>query len=110
MQNKQNQSSVRDSSIELLRILAMIMIVLCHFATHGDFSFDTNVLSIPRLWWNFIEMGGNLGVNIFVLISGYFLVSSNGKVFNLPRILKFWGQVFVYSIAIYLIFLWYWCI
>ena len=104
MLQNQKQLNVRNSSIELLRIIAMIMIVSCHFATHGGFSFDVKNLSIPRLWWNFIEMGGDLGVDIFVLISGYFLVASNGKVFNLNRILKFWGQVFVYSIAIYFVF------
>ena len=91
----------RNSSIELLRIIAMIMIVFCHFATHGGFSFDINYVSIPRLWWNFIEMGGNLGVDLFVLISGYFLVASNGKLFNLKRVIRFWGQVFVYSVVIY---------
>lgn len=104
MLQDQTQIKVRNSSMELLRIIAMIMIVLCHFATHGRFSFDINSLSIPRLWWSFIETGGNLGVDIFVLISGYFLVESNDKVFNLKRVLKFWGQVFVYSIAIYFIF------
>ena len=104
MPHNQKELKVRNSSIELLRIIAMIMIVSCHFATHGGFSFDTKSLPIPRLWWNFIEMGGNLGVDIFVLISGYFLVTSSGKMFNLKRILKFWGQVFVYSIAIYFVF------
>jgi len=104
MLQNQKQLKFRNSSIELLRIIAMIMIVSCHFATHGGFSFAGNFLSIPRLWWNFIEMGGNLGVDIFVLISGYFLVASNGKVFNINRILKFWGQVFVYSIVIYFVF------
>lgn len=104
MLQNQKPIKVRDSSIELLRIIAMIMIVSCHFASHGGFSFDIKSLSAPRLWWNFIEMGGDLGVDIFVLISGYFLVTSKGNVFNLNRILKFWGQVFVYSIAIYFIF------
>lgn len=93
----------RNSSIELLRIISMVMIVSCHFATHGGFAFDANMISIPRLWWNVIEMGGNFGVDVFVLISGYFLVASRGG-FNLKRILKFWGQVFIYSIAIYIIF------
>lgn len=102
MSQNQKQQNVRNSSIELLRIIAMVMIVLCHFATHGGFSFDTSALSVPQLWWNFIEMGGNLGVNIFVLISGYFLVTSS-KTFDLKRILKFLGQVFLYSVSIYLI-------
>lgn len=104
MAQHQKQLKVRNSSIELLRIISMIMIVLCHFATHGGFSFNVKSLSIPRLWWNFIEMGGNFGVDVFVLISGYFLVTSRGKVFDLKRILKFIGQVFIYSIAIYFVF------
>ena len=95
---------VRDSSIELLRIAAMFCIVICHFATHGKFEFDTNTVTVPRLWWYFIEMGGNFGVNVFVLVSGYFLINARGELFNLRRILKFWGQVFFYSVSIYFAF------
>lgn len=94
----------RDSSFELLRILSMFFITICHFATHGGFHFDTQILSIPRFWWFFIEMGGNFGVDVFVLISGYFLVKSKNELFNIKRILKFWGQVFFYSVLIYIIF------
>lgn len=93
----------RNSSIELLRIISMVMILSCHFATHGGFSFDTSELSVPRLWWDVLEMGGYFGVDVFVLISGYFLVTSKGSIFNFKRILKFWGQVFFYSVAIYFI-------
>lgn len=101
---KESKLIQRNSSIELLRIISMIMIVSCHFATHGGYLFDASTLSIPRFWWNFIEMGGNFGVDVFVLISGYFLVKSNGRVFNLKRVLKFWGQVIFYSISIYIVF------
>ena len=94
----------RDSSFELLRIISMFFIAICHFATHGGFSFDAQTLSIPRFWWFFIEMGGNFGVDVFVLISGYFLVKSQNELFNIKRILKFWGQVFFYSVLIYSIF------
>ena len=82
----------------------MFMIVSCHFATSGSFSFDAQTLTIPRFWWNIIEMGGNFGVDVFVLISGYFLINDKAGIFNIKRILKFWGQVFFYSIAIYCIF------
>ena len=95
---------VRNSSIELLRIAAMFCIVSCHFATHGKFEFDTNTVTVPILWWYFLEMGGNFGVNVFVLVSGYFLITARGELFNLRRILKFWGQVFFYSVSIYLMF------
>ena len=95
---------MRDSSFELLRIISMICIVSSHFATHGRFHFDAQTVSIPRLWWCFIEMGGYFGVNVFVLISGYFLINDHSGLFNYKRILKFWGQVAFYSVVIYVIF------
>ena len=79
------------------------MIVSSHFATHGGFSFDATTLSIPRFWLNFLQMGGDLGVDVFVLISGYFLIKSNGIIFDFKRILKYWGQVIFYSTSIFLI-------
>lgn len=39
----------RNSPIELLRIIVMIMIVGCHFATHGGFEFDNQSITVPRL-------------------------------------------------------------
>lgn len=49
-------------------------------------------------------MGGNFGVDVFVLISGYFLICSENGLFNFKRILKFWGQAAFYSVLIYLLF------
>lgn len=107
MQRTSSNQSInkdRNSSIELLRIIAMVMIVFHHFSVHGGFDFDYRVITIPRLWYNFIIMGGKIGVDIFVLISGYFLIEDNKYIFNWKRIAKFWGQVFFYSIAITLAF------
>ena len=93
----------RQSNFELLRIVAMVMIVFHHFAVHGGFNFDSTTLSIPRFWFNFIIMGGKTGVNIFVLISGYFLIQSKSTKASINKILKLWGQVFFYSVTIYVI-------
>lgn len=93
----------RQSNFELLRIVAMVMIVFHHFAFHGGFKFDSTTLSIPRFWFNFIIMGGKTGVNIFVLISGYFLIQSKSTKASIHKILKLWGQVFFYSAIIYVI-------
>lgn len=92
----------RNSSIELCRIIAMIMIVACHFATHGGFNYDKSIITIPRLWWHFIEMGGNFGVDVFILISGYFLINNSKLTINFRKCFKLWGQVFLYSICIYI--------
>lgn len=94
----------RSSNFEILRIIAMIMIIFHHFAVHGGFGFGTSELSINHLWYYLISMGGKIGVDIFVLISGYFLVASKGNLFDIKKILKLWGQLFFYSVLIYCIF------
>lgn len=71
----QNKTKERQSNIELMPIVVMMMIVGCHFATHGGFSFDYESITIPRLWWHVLELGGDFGTDVFVMISGYFLIS-----------------------------------
>ena len=66
----------RNSNFELLRIIAMLMIVFHHFSVHGGFNYELTDISFNRLWLYFISMGGKIGVDIFVLISGYFLITN----------------------------------
>ena len=93
----------RNTSIELLRIISMIMIMFHHFAYHGNFEWNFNEVTLPHLWYDFILMGGKVGVDIFVLISGYFLIENTEKLFQPKKLLKFWGQVVFYSIMTYLL-------
>ena len=94
--------SKRKSNIELLRIIAMILIIAHHFALHGKFTFPTSLITPNRLWIQFIKMGGTIGINLFVLISGYFLIKSQN--IKIDKIIKFWLQIFIYSIVLYGIF------
>lgn len=48
----------RNTSIELLRIISMIMIMFHHFAYHGNFEWNFNEVTLPHLWYDFILMGG----------------------------------------------------
>lgn len=70
----------RSSSIEFLRIVAMLMIVTHHIISHGILptqvgsSHALNILSITDCLVIF-------GVNLFVLISGYFLIKLSWKSF-----------------------------
>jgi surface polysaccharide O-acyltransferase-like enzyme len=102
MSQDTRRSKVRDSSIELLRIIVMIMIVFHHFAIHGNFDLDM-ISPINRFWYNYIVMGGKIGVNVFVFISGYHLIDNNKISVNWQKILKFIGQVLFYSIVIFVI-------
>lgn len=94
----------RNSAIELLRIISMVFIMFHHFAIHGGFDWGADSLTIPHAWYNLIIMGGKIGVDIFVLISGYYLINNEGYLFNFKKVLKFWGQVFFYSVLIFAIF------
>ena len=93
----------RNSAIELLRIISMIMIVAHHFAVHGGFEFDTKSITIPRLWYGIIGIGGNFGVDVFMLISGYFLASSKTVSVDFRKTFRFWMQVLFYSVVLFAI-------
>ena len=103
--NFDKQTNKRKSNIELLRIISMLMIVFHHFGVHGGFEWKASNITIPYLWCNLIVIGGKIGVDIFVLISGYFLITSQGEIFNLKKILKLWGQIIFYSLGIVVIFI-----
>lgn len=100
--NNYKQSALRQSNIELLRIIAMILIIAHHYSFHGGFSFPPEPINLNRLWIQFILIGGKVGVDLFVLISGYFLVSQSS--IKADKILKLWFQIFFYSITIFIIF------
>lgn len=88
----------RKSNFELLRIISMILIVMSHYVKHsGIFEIECNV---NRLIAQFIFIGGKLGVLLFILISGYFLVNSK---FNTKKLLKLILETFTYSVIIYII-------
>lgn len=69
---------------------------------HGGFAFSIQEVTINRLWIQFFQMWGKVGVNIFVLISGYFLIKA--KNVKISKVLKLWLQVLFYSITMFLLF------
>ncbi len=64
--------SARMSNIELLRILSMLLIVGAHYAAHGASVSSIKSLSANGFFLQALSLGGKLGVNCFVLITGYF--------------------------------------
>ena len=81
------------------------MIVAYHFSVHGGFSFPADQITLNRLWTQSIFMGGSLGNDIFVLLSGYFLISSSG--INYHKLFKLWLRIFFYSAVIYSVFVYF---
>lgn len=93
----------RNSSIEVLRIIAMLFIVISHFSVHGvgDYislndmtpCFNKYLLQSTQL--------GSLSVDIFVMISGYFCIKSK---FRIEKFIKLVLQVFFYSMLFFIAF------
>lgn len=80
----------------------MLMIISDHFFIHGAFKFPADSITVNRLLSQLFIMGGNLGNDIFVLISGYFLINSKGL--KLRKLFNLWLRVFFYSVTIFAIF------
>ena len=89
----------RDTKFELLRIIAMILIILHHYSYHGGL-LDSHVEGINKYIGIFIALGGKIGVNLFVLISGYFLIKSK---FRIKKVFELILQVYFYSILLMII-------
>lgn len=92
------KTKARQANIELLRIIAMLMVVTLHYLTKGQaltsLAEDTGVLNM-MLW--FVEALCIVSVNLYVLISGYFLVEAKWKI---SRLILLWFQVMFYSLGV----------
>ena len=95
-------SLTRNSNIELLRIVCMLMVVVLHFNNNGA---NTGIVNMPsvlteRLTWGFlVEVLCIVAVNCFVLVSGYFGIN-----LKVRSILKFYQQCFFNGLVSYLVF------
>lgn len=77
--------NTRYSGIELLRIIVMIMIVMHHFVVHGEVDLENLNFSVNKLFLQIFSMGGKIGVDVFVLITGYFGIE---KIPSINKIIK----------------------
>ncbi|MCF0126765.1 MAG: acyltransferase family protein [Clostridia bacterium] len=76
------------------------MIVAHHYSFHAGFEL-TSYVDLKIFYVQCLQMFGKLGVNLFVLISGYFLSTSKIKI---EKIIKLELQVIFYSVLIGLLF------
>lgn len=82
----------RKSNLELLRILAMLMIIMSHYAKHSGF--ESSIFFTNKFIIDILSAFGKLGVALFILISGYFNKKMNFKV---KKLLDLLSKVWIYS-------------
>lgn len=90
----------RQTNIELLRVIAMFMVVVLHCNAFGKNMQQTDLLTLNWFGVYFLEFLSIVAVNCYVLISGYFLITSE---FRWRKLFTIWLQILFYSISFYCI-------
>lgn len=89
------EKKTRQANIELLRILAMLMIIALHYLDKGGilvpFEHGMTGMQILHRLLQILCIGA---VNLYVLISGYFLVEAR---FTVKKVVLLWAQVLFYA-------------
>ena len=97
----------RESNFEVLRTMAMFFIVVYHCLTHGvgdgyGFNTDSPIALSNVLFSDFMLVFSSIAVNIYVMISGYFLVDLK---FKASRIVRTWTNACFYSCVLTILFM-----
>lgn len=92
----------RNSNLELLRIIAMMFIIAHHFSVHGFSNFDSFAINLNSVFIFSLAVLGKIGVDVFILISAYFMINSK---FTFRKFLLLEGEVYFYSVIIFLLFI-----
>ncbi len=90
----------RNSNLELLRIISIILIIAHHYAGHG-FVIENMPYSFNQYLIGFLVLGGKLGVVCFILISGFFMCETK---FSIKKLIKLIGEAWFYLLVIGILF------
>ena len=95
----------RNSVIELLRILCILLVIAGHYYAHGIAyamaPFGIETFSKRILAMQLISFGADIANDIFVIITGYYMIES---VIKGKRVVKLFGEMMFYAAVIALFF------
>ena len=101
-------SIARNSRIDFLRVLSMLLIVVQHYVVWGIKPSQHAVFTVDT-WYSFLNYASMealyllscIGVNCFVMITGYFMIER--KEYRWKSIIKLWVNTAFYSVILYVI-------
>ena len=93
----------RNSNLELYRIISMILIVSHHYVVNSGLRSEilSDPTSINSIYLSVFGMWGKTGINCFMLITGYFMCTSQ---ITVRKFLKLIFEIEFYKIVVYAIF------
>ena len=94
----------RDSNLELFRVIVMLLIIAHHYVVNSGVwdVIQANEPTANSLFYYIFGMWGKTGINCFVLITGWFMCTSQ---ITLRKFLKLLLEIEFYKIAISVAFL-----
>ena len=93
----------RNSGIELLRIISMLIIITHHYVVNSgviDCITEKTILNTKDYIILILGWGGKTAINCFLLITGYYMCEAKASA---KKWLKLLGEIEFYSITIYII-------
>lgn len=102
----ERKTNNRDSNIELFRIISMLLIVAHHYVVNSGLTAEdgpiySNILSAPSQFLLMFGAFGKIGINCFVLITGYFMCKSQ---ITAKKFAKLLFEVMFYKLVINAVF------
>ncbi|MDG2980661.1 acyltransferase family protein [Latilactobacillus curvatus] len=92
----------RDSRFEVLRIFSIFLIIIYHFSLYVPW--HHSVTGVKTIGAFVFLPYGQIGVKLFGLITGYFMIQKKDTIYkNIRKIKKVWLEVFFYSLVIEII-------
>lgn len=102
MNNEKTITKVRDSGIELLRIILMLQVIYLHLSAYGKYAtVNIGIGGAHELIYWLHQTLSRCPVYVYILISGYFSVTSKATMKTIwPKVKKIYSSAIFYSLAI----------
>ena len=102
MDNEKTITKVRDSGIELLRIILMLQVIYLHLSAYGKYSaINVDLGGVYELGYWVQQTLSRCAVYVYIIISGYFSVTSKATIKTIfPKAKTIYFSAIFYSLLI----------